>query len=91
MRMALRAVKKSGAKRVVVAVPVAPHDTLQRRRPEADEIVCLDKVQHRGELDLILVKMMMILQMNSADATHRIGACQFPDNGMLGALDVNLE
>lgn len=43
MGVALRAVKKSGAKRVVLAVPVAPHDTLQRLRPEADEIVCLDK------------------------------------------------
>ena len=26
-----------------MVLPVAPHDTLQRLRPEADEIVCLDK------------------------------------------------
>jgi putative phosphoribosyl transferase len=42
MRVALRAVKKAGAKRVVLAVPVAPNDTLWQLRPEADEIVCLE-------------------------------------------------
>ena len=42
MRVALRAVKKAGAKRVILAVPVAPKDTLRQLRPEADEIVCLE-------------------------------------------------
>ena len=41
MRVALRAVKKAGAKTVILAVPVAPKDTLLQLRPEADEIVCL--------------------------------------------------
>jgi predicted phosphoribosyltransferase len=38
---ALRALKQRGAKRTVLAVPVAPPDTLERLRREADEIVCL--------------------------------------------------
>jgi putative phosphoribosyl transferase len=42
MGAALRAVRKAGAKRVVLAVPVAPNDTLRQLRPEADEIVCLE-------------------------------------------------
>lgn len=42
MRVALRAVKKAGAERVILAVPVAPKDTLLQLRPEADEIVCLE-------------------------------------------------
>jgi len=42
MRVALRAVKKAGAARVILAVPVAPKDTLLQLRPEADEIVCLE-------------------------------------------------
>jgi putative phosphoribosyl transferase len=42
MRVALRAVKKAGAKRVILAVPVAPKDTLLQLRPEADELVCLE-------------------------------------------------
>ena len=42
MRVALRAVKKAGAKRVILGVPVAPKETLRQLRPEADEIVCLE-------------------------------------------------
>lgn len=38
---ALRALKKRGAGRRIVAVPVAPIDTVDRLRQEADEVVCL--------------------------------------------------
>ena len=41
MRIALRAVRSAGAGRLVLAVPVAPADTVERLRGEADEIVCL--------------------------------------------------
>ncbi|HEU0217518.1 MAG TPA: phosphoribosyltransferase family protein [Xanthobacteraceae bacterium] len=43
MRIALRAVRRAGASRVVLAVPVAPADTLAALRAEADEIVCLEE------------------------------------------------
>jgi predicted phosphoribosyltransferase len=42
-RVALRAVRARGAARLVLAVPVAPADTLADLRPEADEIVCLER------------------------------------------------
>jgi len=42
MRAACQVARAHGAKRVVVAVPVAPHDTLARLRDDADELVCLD-------------------------------------------------
>lgn len=38
---ALRALKKRGAARRIVAVPVAPPDTVDRLQQEADDIVCL--------------------------------------------------
>lgn len=41
MRAAIIAVQHLGAQRVVVAVPVAPGDTLRRLRKLADEVVCL--------------------------------------------------
>jgi putative phosphoribosyl transferase len=41
VRAALRAVRKAGAGRIVLAVPVAPEDTIERLRPTVDEIVCL--------------------------------------------------
>ncbi len=42
IRAALRGVRRLGSKKVVLAVPVAPSDTIASLRPEADQIVCLD-------------------------------------------------
>ncbi len=38
---ALRALKKRGAARRIVAVPVSPPDTVERLEKEADEVICL--------------------------------------------------
>ena len=38
---ALRALKKRGAARRIVAVPVSPPDTVERLEREADEVICL--------------------------------------------------
>jgi putative phosphoribosyl transferase len=38
---ALRAIRRAGPRRLVLAVPVAPPDTLERLRPRVDEIECL--------------------------------------------------
>lgn len=43
VRASLRALANRGAKRVILAVPVAPHDTLQALARECDEIVCLEQ------------------------------------------------
>lgn len=42
MRAALRAIRRAGPKRIVLAVPVAPAETVEELAEEADEIVCLD-------------------------------------------------
>lgn len=41
MRVAVQAARSAGAREVVVAVPVAPEDTVARLAREADDIVCL--------------------------------------------------
>ena len=41
-KAAVRALKRQGASRVVLAVPVAPPETLAELRREADEVVCLN-------------------------------------------------
>ena len=41
MRAALTAVRRRGAARIVLAVPVAPHDTLTRLRADVDRVICL--------------------------------------------------
>jgi predicted phosphoribosyltransferase len=40
MRAAIAALKKEGAKRIVVAVPVAPPETCQALRAQVDDVVC---------------------------------------------------
>ena len=42
MEAAIKATRQSGAKKVIVAVPVAPRDTLDRLETLADQIVCLE-------------------------------------------------
>lgn len=41
MKAALDAVRAAGATRVVVAIPLAPSDTLAELRERADEVICL--------------------------------------------------
>ncbi len=42
IRAALHAVRRNAPKRLVLATPVAPPDTVERLRPDADELVCLE-------------------------------------------------
>jgi predicted phosphoribosyltransferase len=48
MRAALRAVRKQGPKKLVLAVPVAPTNSLLELREEADQIVCLEDYRTFG-------------------------------------------
>jgi putative phosphoribosyl transferase len=41
MEAALHATRRASPKRLVLATPVAPPDTLERLRPQADELICL--------------------------------------------------
>jgi predicted phosphoribosyltransferase len=41
-RAALQATRRRGPEKLILAVPVAPSDTLEQMRKEADEVVCLE-------------------------------------------------
>ena len=41
MEAAVRATRRANPKHLVLAVPVAPPDTIERLRPQVDEVVCL--------------------------------------------------
>ena len=45
VRAALKAVRRRGAARIVLAVPVAPHDILMALRSQCDRIICLAEPQ----------------------------------------------
>jgi putative phosphoribosyl transferase len=42
-RAAVRALRKTGARRVILAVPVAPRETADEMRREADVFICLEE------------------------------------------------
>ncbi|MBO8127855.1 MAG: phosphoribosyltransferase [Peptococcaceae bacterium] len=43
---ALRSIKKHRPQEIILAVPVAPPDTLAKLEPEVDRVVCLETPQH---------------------------------------------
>jgi putative phosphoribosyl transferase len=51
-RAALRATRLRKPSRLVLAVPVAPTDTLEKLRDEADEVVCLEDYENFGAIGL---------------------------------------
>jgi predicted phosphoribosyltransferase len=50
--VALRALRRRKPGRVILAVPVAPPDSLAGLRSEADEIVCLETPEDMGAVGL---------------------------------------
>jgi predicted phosphoribosyltransferase len=46
IRTAVRALRRQGAAHIVVAVPVAPADTIDALAAEVDAVVCLEKPEH---------------------------------------------
>ena len=51
-RAALQAVRMRNPSKLILAVPVAPTDTLQKLRSEADEIICLEDYENFGAIGL---------------------------------------
>jgi len=50
MRVALQATRHRNPSRLVLAAPVASPDTIERLRPEADEVVCLEMIGGLGAI-----------------------------------------
>jgi putative phosphoribosyl transferase len=78
VRTALRAVRKAGARKIVLAVPVAPEDTLKELSADVDEIVCLSSPSpfiavgaHYGEFTQVADADVVSLLERRAKATSR--------------------
>ncbi len=46
MRAAIKSIKNQGAEKIIVAVPVAPPDTIEKMENEVDELICLYTPQY---------------------------------------------
>lgn len=75
MRVALRAVRRRGPARLVLAVPVAPPETLDAFREEADEVVCL---QTPPALDAVGFYYCDFHQMSDAEVTDLLARAPHP-------------
>jgi putative phosphoribosyl transferase len=74
MRAALRAVRRRAPKTLVLAVPVAPADTIEELRSEADETVCLFSPKDFGAVGLFYADFRPIEDDTVVDLLKRAAA-----------------
>ncbi len=75
MRVALRSVRQRNPAHLVLAVPVAPPETLAELRKEADETVCLDTPDMLGAIGLYYRD---FHQMSDAEVTDLLARAEQP-------------
>ena len=75
MRAALKAVRRRGASHIVLAVPVAPHDTLMRLRADVDRVICLAEPQPFHAIGLHYVD---FHQLSDAEVIAALEAAAMP-------------
>ena len=79
IRAALQSVRPRGPKRLVLAVPVAPTDTLGELREEADEIVCLEEYESFGAIGSYYRDFRQVDDQEVADILARFPASLSPE------------
>lgn len=71
MRAALRATRQRGPRQLVLAVPVAPTESLAEMRQEADAIVCLEDYEAFGAIGLYYADFSQITDEEVIDTLQR--------------------
>jgi len=71
IRAALRATRRARPKRLVLAVPVAPPDTIAALRNEADEVVCLETYEDFGAIGFYYVDFTQVSDEEVKDLISR--------------------
>jgi putative phosphoribosyl transferase len=72
---ALRATRMRKPKKLVLAVPVAPMDTLVRMRNEADDVVCLEEYADFGAIGFYYLDFRQVSDQEVINALARCPAC----------------
>ncbi|MBW0003925.1 MAG: phosphoribosyltransferase [Hyphomicrobiales bacterium] len=73
MRAALRALRKRSPAKIVLAVPVAPSETIDAMRGEADDIVCLEAFDFFGAIGAYYSDFRQVSDDELIDALARHG------------------
>jgi predicted phosphoribosyltransferase len=66
IRASVHALRKQGPKQIIVATPVAPPDTVEALRQEADDVVCLETPMYFGAIGLFYLD---FSQVSDAEVT----------------------
>jgi len=80
MEAALHATRRAHPKRLVLAVPVAPPDTIERLRPQADEVVCLAVPRLFGAIGAFYED---FLQLSDEEVVDLLKAAHLPEQPTL--------
>jgi putative phosphoribosyl transferase len=85
----LKAVRKAGAERIVLAVPVAPPDTIAVLQPETDQTLCLSEPARFGGISQFYADFHQVGDDEVIDLLNRAaafdGAAPQPSGGFDGA------
>lgn len=73
-RAALRAIRAQSPKKLVLATPVAPSDTIEALRDETDDIVCLEAYADFGAIGFYYADFRQIEDKEVIDLLDRFGA-----------------
>ncbi|HLB80901.1 MAG TPA: phosphoribosyltransferase family protein [Dongiaceae bacterium] len=76
MRVALKAIRRAGPRRLVVAVPVAPPDAVEVLKRDADEVVCLDASDFFGGISAFYGD---FRQLDDADVVALLNRARRPE------------
>jgi len=71
MEAALHATRRAGPKRLILAVPVAPPETIERLRAEVDEIVCPQSPKPFGAIGLFYAEFHQLSDDEVVDLLQR--------------------
>lgn len=80
-RAALRAIRRAGPKRLVLAAAVAPPTTVDSMRAECDEVVCVATPDHFGAISVFYADFHQVSDDEVVDLlrrAHEIGTAEMP-------------
>ena len=74
IRAAILATRRARPKRLILAVPVAPTETIAALRKEADEVVCLEAYEEFGAIGFYYADFTQVSDDEVRDLVARVGA-----------------
>lgn len=79
VRASVHALKRRGPKRIVIATPVAPPETVAALRQEADDVVCLEMPEYMGAIGFFYANFSQVSDAEVTSILQRSTPAAAPD------------